>query len=144
MTQFDTSTYDYSQHMVSSYGDQLRADIDYQGLLCLDGSEITIDESDDNYQGDTYCLLKHPTKGVGYVCFGWGSCAGCDAIRRCSSAAELRDIHESLLSGTTWFPTYDEFVTWFKARDWKGQFNWYTTGGGFEKFAAYFGVYKEE
>ena len=114
--------------------------IGYEGLICLDGSEVVVSESDDDYQGDTYCLIQHPEKGCGYVCFGWGSCPGCDALEGTHNATELRELALSLHDAVQWFPTREDFEEWFKAKDWKGTHIWYSSQSGFEKFAAHFGV----
>jgi len=122
--------------------------IGYEELICLDGSEVVISERDafgnserdSAYQGDTYCLIKHPEKGWGYICFGWGSCPGCDALEGTRTAADLKDLAISLHDSVQWFSTREEFEEWFKAKDWKGTHCYYGSHSGFPTFAAHFGV----
>lgn len=64
--------------------------------------EVVFDEHDNDYQGDSYYLLKDGDK-YGILVFGWGSCSGCDALEACyGDLAEATRLRDSLWESVDW------------------------------------------
>lgn len=89
---------------------------------------VLLEEHDDDYQGDSYYLLKKGRE-YGILVFGWGSCSGCDALEACygdrKEATELRD---SLWESITWMnkPDMREYVN---NKDWSLDYYYYERAG---------------
>lgn len=96
----------------------------YSSIVAQFCDEVIIETWENDYQGSTYCLLRKGSQ-YGYLEFGWGSCSRCDALEACSNYKELQSLFESLESSIQWFDSKEAFHTWFKERDWKGQFSWH-------------------
>jgi hypothetical protein len=84
---------------------------DYGAMIELMPGEAVVHVDVDDYQGDTYVLLRDGAR-FGYLSFGWGSCSGCDALQACNSFAEVADL-------------YEEMLDWFHAHDWEGDWSWH-------------------
>lgn len=77
-----------------------------------------------DYEGDSLILLKHNNK-YGVLVFGWGSCAGCDALEACSTIEDLEELRLSLFNNVTLFDTPTELIKYLKEHDWEGDYLWY-------------------
>ncbi len=86
---------------------------------------VLVESWDDDYQGDTFALIEKDGR-YGYLCFGWGSCSGCDALAACTTLSDLQDLCNGLESSVQWFDSKDEIRKWIEERDWEGQFEWHT------------------
>lgn len=88
----------------------------YDDLIETMRVEVLIEKSDDDYQGDTYALLRQETlKGeaiVGLLAFGWGSCSGCDALQSSHDEGEVVELRDQLYSNIRWFESADAFLAW--------------------------------
>lgn len=93
----------------------------YNQLIDSFGYEILVEESDDDYQGDTLLLFKHGDN-FGYLNFGWGSCSGCDAYEAVQGdVAEEMALRDSLWEGIRW-GSREEMIEFLKKHDWKGDY----------------------
>lgn len=92
---------------------------DYSPMVNSFG-EILIEQHCDDYQGDSWILLKNNDL-YGYLCFGWGSCSGCDALQGCESIEEVAEIYTRLRDSITW-RTKEETIKWFDEHDWEGDY----------------------
>lgn len=83
--------------------------------------------SSGSYTGDTYVLYKVDNK-YGYLCFGWGSCSGCDALQACTDFDELDNLIESLYNRIQWFDSNQDALDFFNNHDWEGDYAWCDDG----------------
>lgn len=105
---------------------------DYPDLVGLFCDEIVVEASDDDYQGDTYAILRKGDE-YGYLEFGWGSCSGCDALQACGSDEEMAALANQLAASVEWQPDKAALKEWIAGKDWPGGYSWYRSG--FEAFA---------
>ncbi len=100
----------------------------YSPIIRLFGQvEIRIDQA--NYQGDTWVLYKEGNDHVetgryGYLCFGWGSCSGCDALQACTTYEQCDALIDHMESRIVWFDDKASALKWFAEHDHKGDYNW--------------------
>ena len=93
---------------------------DYTPILKSFGN-IAVREDENDYQGDSWVLYDNQGR-IGYLCFGWGSCSGCDALQACDSYAEIDDLIDSLRNRVKWFDSKFDALEWFKSHDWEGDY----------------------
>lgn len=96
---------------------------DYDTIVKYIG-KVAVQASDDDYQGSTYVLYDDPVKGFGYLCFGWGSCSGCDALQACDSNTELAKLIQELDQSVSW-KTKEELLKYMKEHDWEGDWSYH-------------------
>jgi hypothetical protein len=96
---------------------------DYSPLLESFGYEIVVQIDEHNYQGDSWLLFRDDNR-YGYLCFGWGSCSGCDALQACGSYQEIEALQHELYNAILWFDSLDETLQWFYTHDWEGDYSW--------------------
>lgn len=114
-------------------GDESSVDwMDYDDLIGLFCDEIVVEASDDDYQGDTYAILRRGDE-FGYLEFGWGSCSGCDALQACENDEEGAKLANELAEGVEWQTGREALKEWIAGKDWPGGYSWYRSG--FPKFA---------
>lgn len=95
----------------------------YEALVSRMG-EILISSHDDDYQGDSYYILRNQDgTRVGFLEFGWGSCSGCDWLESCDSYEDLQALFDSLESKIYWFDSVTDFKTWESTHDWGGEWS---------------------
>lgn len=109
---YNTSNDDYFYHT------------DYTPILNYFGDIIYRYDQPD-YQGDTYAIIKNQDNKIGYICFGWGSCSGCDRLQGCNNYEELAELIETLENTIIWKNDPAEMLEWLNNRDWKGEFVWH-------------------
>jgi hypothetical protein len=98
---------------------------DYIPLLESFRVPIAIIVEQNDYQGDSWVLFHNPKNNrFGYLCFGWGSCSGCDALQGCTSTEELRDLQQNLYNDVIWFNSINEVNQFFNTHDWEGDYAW--------------------
>lgn len=98
---------------------------DYKDLIdCFDdGIECLLSVPEGDYQGDYYCLFLNKNNGMyGYLCFGYGSCSGCDVFQGCSNIKDYEELTLSLESSVIW-KTKEDMISFLRHRDWKGQYH---------------------
>lgn len=103
----------------------------------------TILEADDNdYQGDSYKLLKNTAGNYGILIFGWGSCSGCDALqaivdyisiqipeqRKEQILRELTELRDQMYSSITW-RSRNEMVEYITGKQFDLEWYYYRDGG---------------
>jgi len=71
---------------------------------------VQIDEG--NYQGDSWILYDFEDGTYGYLCFGWGSCSGCDALQACRSYDDADNLIKSLHNSIRIY-TKEELIQFF-------------------------------
>lgn len=91
---------------------------DYDKLLGSYGYEIVVKEDEDGYQGDSLVLFRKEGR-YGFLCFGWGSCSGCDALQACGSIEDVEDLRKELHRSITW-GNAAESLKYVKEHDWQG------------------------
>lgn len=111
----------------------------YEELIELDGVTIEFSVQEGSYQGDQYCVVRHPERGWGFVCFGYGSCSGCDALQGCCSVEQIKELAEDIHNDIEWYETKEKLVEWFQNRDWAGTYHYYGESG-LRDCAEYLGV----
>jgi len=96
---------------------------DYQPLLNSLEYTIAVQETEPDYQGDTWLLLRD-TEGDrwGYLCFGWGSCSGCDALQACETYQDIDALRRKLYHDIRW-DTKAGLLAWLNEHDWEGDFS---------------------
>ena len=90
---------------------------DYGPLLQSLG-EIIAQVDEDGYSGDSFVLLRDGERW-GYLCFGWGSCSGCDALQGCASWQDVEDLREFLAGRVRW-DTREGTSQFLRDHDWEG------------------------
>lgn len=84
---------------------------------------VVVREDQDDYQGDSWVLYHDAAADrFGYLCFGWGSCSGCDALQGCSSLAEVDELIASLHGQVQW-KSRDEMRRFLADHDWGGDWH---------------------
>ena len=73
----------------------------YTQLIESTGVTVVDEESDADYQGDTYMLVQEGDR-YGWLVFGWGSCSGCDAFQACTSLSDLDRLRHQLYESIDW------------------------------------------
>jgi hypothetical protein len=93
---------------------------DYDPMIKAFGNPVLI-ETDENYQGDTRVLYRDGER-FGYLCFGWGSCSGCDALQACADYDDLQILIDEIYASIRWFDNADEAANFFDTHDWAGDY----------------------
>jgi hypothetical protein len=88
----------------------------YQPMLEEFG-KILIQVDDDDYQGSSF-LLYEIGSGYGYLCFGWGSCSGCDELQACRSMEEVQELMDKLFKDIICFETLEDMEQFFN-KEWE-------------------------
>lgn len=105
----------------------------YEGLIDSFGVEIVLDEHDDDYQGDSFYLLRDNDR-FGYLAFGWGSCSGCDAFEAARDDGNIAvvELRDELWSSVVWFDSLEDLRVYLG--DDKSQLRWYGYNSAFKVF----------
>jgi hypothetical protein len=93
----------------------------YESLIESAGVEILVNEDQHDYQGDSLLVVRRGSE-YGYLCFGWGSCSGCDALQACDTYGELAELRQELYDGIRWFDTATELLDYVNGKDWETEF----------------------
>lgn len=106
----------------------------YEGLIDSFGVDVVFDEHDDDYQGDSFYLLRDVDGRVGFLAFGWGSCSGCDAFSAAwdSGDADLVELRDGLWDDVEWYGSLNDLRVAFDEKD--VQLKWYGHSKAFKKF----------
>jgi hypothetical protein len=95
----------------------------YEALIDSFEMDVKVAVDADDYQGDSLYVLRDGTK-YGYLCFGWGSCSGCDALEACRDGSnplqDMTELRDELFDSIVWFDSLTELQTWVANRDWQG------------------------
>ena len=95
----------------------------YATLIASMEVERLVEVSDDDYQGDTRLLLRQNGR-YGYLCFGWGSCSGCDALEDATPwdspyvNDEVIHLRDNLWNQIVWHETATDMLSYFRTKDW--------------------------
>lgn len=92
----------------------------YQPIIDTFGT-VLVQVNDDDYQGDTRVLYKRGSE-YGYLCFGWWSCSGCDALQACSDYKDVAKLMGELDASIIWWQSPATALWYFKTHDWEGDF----------------------
>lgn len=101
-----------AQEMYPQYADEASGFYgpgDY-GPIIESCGEVIVRTDDDDYQGDTYVLIRGADGSFGYLVIGWGSCSGCDALQACSTFGEIDELAKSIRDSVRWFDTQQEAI----------------------------------
>lgn len=106
----------------------------YEGLIESFGVEVVLDEHDDDYQGDSFYILRDAEDRYGFLAFGWGSCSGCDAFSSAwdSGDAALVELRDELWDDVEWHDSLDDLRVVFDEED--VQLKWYGHSKAFKNF----------
>lgn len=111
----------------------------YEGLIDSFDVDILLDEHDDDYQGDSFYLLRDAENRIGFLSFGWGSCSGCDAydsasddVRYGVNPSALVDLRDELWNDVSWFSSLDDLRDYFNKND--VALKWYGYNSAFKVF----------
>lgn len=81
---------------------KFRGDLcDYSPIIDSFG-DVVVRVDDDDYYGDSFVLLRKNDQ-YGFLCFGWGSCSGCDALQGCETVEQLDELINELRESINWF-----------------------------------------
>lgn len=97
----------------------------YAELLESFDVEVLHRVDEDDYQGDSWVLFRDGER-YGYLCFGWGSCSGCDALEACCSHVEVTELRDSLWSGIHWEPSREAMLEYVNNKDWSLGYSWHS------------------
>lgn len=105
----------------------------YEGLVDSFGVEIVFSEHDDDYQGDSFYLLKDAEGRYGFLSFGWGSCSGCDAYQAIWNEGNdaLVELRDELWESVRWFDSLDGLRVYLLDNN---KLNWYGYRSSFKVF----------
>jgi len=93
--------------------------------------EEVFSEHDNDYQGDSFYLLKDGNK-YGILIFGWGSCSGCDALEAIGgNHKEVTAFRDDLWNSIQWF-TRADMRKLVRSKDF--DLEWYGHSDGGRKF----------
>lgn len=90
--------------------------VDYSEIVYEFGYPIKISINEDDYQGDSWYILKDGTR-YGYLEFGWGSCSGCDALKACKSFDDLQKLADELERSIVWYESKNDLRKWLETHD---------------------------
>lgn len=100
----------------------------YSDLVDSMEVEVLVERHDNDYQGDSYYLLKKDRE-YGILIFGWGSCSGCDALEACDgNLEEATELRDSLWESITWM-TKPEIRKYVNKKDFSLEFWHYSSEG---------------
>lgn len=95
---------------------------------------IVLEESDDNYQGDSFLVVNANWRdNYGYITFGWGSCSGCDAWESEDTPADRAQLITDILKSSKWFDDLDSLKAYIASPDREG--DWYSDNETWKTFA---------
>jgi hypothetical protein len=77
-----------------------------------------------DYQGDFLYLLRNGDR-FGYVCVGYGSCSGCDALEACESYENLQRLYEFIRDSVDWWDSREEALAYFTDKDWSTDYTYH-------------------
>ena len=111
--------------------------LDYDDFINSFGCQVLFKDDEGDYQGDTFVLYKdnHNNK-YGYLCFGWGSCSGCDSLQSLNDYLNyggyehdekqklVDNFQDELHRDIKWFDSAQEALEWFKNKDWSLEYNY--------------------
>lgn len=100
--------------------------IGYEEIVNSFEYETILMREDDDYQGDSYYLLRDGLR-LGILVFGWGSCSGCDARQACCGLGELTALRDELHDSIKWFDNEDELRDYILGKTWETE--WYYRRG---------------
>jgi hypothetical protein len=104
----------------------------YQELVDSFEVKEVFSEHDNDYQGDSFYLLKNGTKH-GILIFGWGSCSGCDTLEAIGSDfKEVTAFRNDLWNSIQWFDTKADVRKYIKSKDF--DLEWYRHHDGGLRF----------
>lgn len=89
---------------------------DFQ-LMLNEFGEILLQVDDKNYQGDSRLLYKNGNR-IGYLCVGWGSCFGCDALLWCEDIKQAQELMDELYESIKWFDSKELALKFFNEHNW--------------------------
>ena len=107
---------------IEIYGKPFSEIANYQPMLEEFG-KILIQVDVKDYQGDSFVLYQNGQR-FGYLCFGWGSCSGCDALQACESFEEVQELMDKLYNSIRWFDSIKELKQFFD-KDMKGEYEYH-------------------
>lgn len=95
----------------------------YSDLIDSFELDSLVEQHDDDWQGDSRYLFSDPNKDnrYGILIYGWGSCAGCDALDACDSHNERVELRDQLFDSIKW-GTAKESLEYMNSHDWKGDY----------------------
>jgi hypothetical protein len=96
---------------------------DYQPMLEEFG-QIILQVDDKDYQGDSRVIYQDEEK-FGYLIFGWGSCAGCDALQACDNIEDVQELMDELFNKIHWFESLTALQEYFRNKDWELEYCWH-------------------
>ena len=92
------------------------------GTFLGEFGEIIIHVDRGDYQGDSLLIYKNDNGQFGYLCFGWGSCSGCDALQACDGVEDLQELMDHLYNSIIWFDSKESLSTFIKEHNWNGDY----------------------
>lgn len=89
----------------------------YNDLIDSMEVEVLVEVDENSYEGSSWLIIKDGER-YGYLCYGWGSCSGCDALQACASIKDATDLRDELWNSVHWENSAGELLSYFVATDW--------------------------
>ena len=101
---------------------------EYDFILSLLPGRVVVRHDFGEYDGDSL-LIFYDVAGYrwGFLCFGWGSCPGCDALQDTNCWHDFAKLANELADQTVWFEYHAGLVEWLANRDWESNYLYYVT-----------------
>lgn len=96
-------------------------DLDYDKIVKSFRYDLLASVTLGSYQGDILYLLQNGDQ-YGFLCVGYGSCSGCDALEACDTRADVEQLRKSLHDDIVWIGDRTTTLKWLVERDWEGQY----------------------
>lgn len=101
-------------------------DASYDPLINYLGT-VAVLVRDRDYSGDTRILYHNENGMIGILIIGWGSCSGCDALKKCETTEEIEYLINTIKNNVKWFSSAQEALSYVKNKDWIDEYSWHDT-----------------
>lgn len=105
----------------------------YRELIDSMEYEVLKEEMLGSYQGDYLFFLKNGDR-YGLLCFGYGSCSGCDSLEACNSESDVTSLRDSIHGDIKWFECKNDVLDFIEKTNTKAFKDWWYYDSEGQKF----------